>query len=116
MEPGGNVLVPHHVAVHQRHVLLAVAVVPEGHDAEPAESSRQVRHRVDPYADVGRAEAAAVVILVPGDQVFQAGHGNEAVAGRGASVHTVQSNVLGGRFARRRRSPTWPLPWLAGPT
>ena len=40
MEPGGNVLGTHHVTVDHGHVLFAVAVVPEGHDVEPAELAR----------------------------------------------------------------------------
>ncbi len=82
VQPRGHLRAAHHVPVHQRDVLLLVPVVPEGHDLEPAESRRQLGDRVDLHADPVRAEAAAVVVPVPLDQIFQPSDAPQAGARR----------------------------------
>src|SRR4051812_616638 len=61
----------HDIAVHERDVLLAVAVVPEGDHAKVTKAGREIGDRLDPHADMVNAEARAVVVLVPLDEIFQ---------------------------------------------
>jgi hypothetical protein len=82
VEARGHFRRAHHVAVHEPDVLFPVTVVPERHDLEAAESGRQLGDRVDLHADPVRAEAAAVVVLVPLDQVFQPSDAPQARARR----------------------------------
>ena len=64
-----------------RDVLLAVAVVPEGDDAEVAKAGREVGDGLHPHADVVGAEAAAVVVLVALDEIFQGRDFGRGIAG-----------------------------------
>ena len=64
MQAHGHVWAAGDVAVHERGVLLAVAVVPEGHDLELAESGRQLGDGGDADADLVLAHPAAVVEAV----------------------------------------------------
>jgi hypothetical protein len=74
VEPRRDAIDSHHVTVHHRDVILAVPVVPERDDPEPTEPGRQVGDRLHLHADAGRAEAAAaVVVLVPLDQLLERG-------------------------------------------
>src|SRR5262245_40142315 len=81
MEPGGNLIGAHHVAVDHGDVLLAVAIVPEGHDVEPAKSARQLGDGLDPDADVVGAEALAVVGPVALDQLLAGVDAREVAEG-----------------------------------
>ena len=92
MEPGGHVVPVHDVAMDERDVILSVAVVPERHDPEMAETARQVRDRLDAHADAMRAEAFAVVVPVPLDQVVERGDQRE-VGGAGLG-HAGKGSML----------------------
>jgi hypothetical protein len=63
-------------------VLLAVAVVPERDDPESPEPARQLGHRFDSHANPRRPEAAAIVVLVAFDQIFESGDALHSVTGR----------------------------------
>jgi hypothetical protein len=52
-------------------VLLAVSVVPKGHDAKASEATGQVSDSVHPNADLMNPESAAVVLPVAFNQILE---------------------------------------------
>jgi hypothetical protein len=71
MKPGDDVICAENVSVNDGNVLLAIAVVPKGDDAEATEARWEVRNGFDLHADVMNAEAVTIVVAIALDEVVQ---------------------------------------------
>jgi hypothetical protein len=73
-----------HIAMNERDVLFAVAIVPKCHDLKPAGTRRQVSHGLDLHANAVLAEAFAVMIFVAKDEIPEARNTGQAGDARNA--------------------------------
>ena len=89
MKPRHDVARAEHVAVTERDVLFAVAIVPKRDDAKLACARGQVGDRFDLDADAMLTEAVTVVIFVALDEIFEPRNGCQTGEARlvGALFH-----------------------------
>src|SRR5881394_1275671 len=73
----------------ERDMLLAVAIVPEGHDAEPAKTAGEIGDGRDAHADVMHAKAGTIVIFVAFDQLVERGDPGDSGARRVSHEGTI---------------------------